>query len=150
MTGRVAVNLRFLCANHHRWLAASSRRAEQAWLNWRERGARLSEARNFAEAIPYLGCAFELADHLLGARWPGYRVAAVRFGGGTGRGVAALNRGSACYSPAYVEIGIRPELLVQLLARRQLVAADLRGLTPRARRQLRRALLRSLLQDGRG
>ncbi|WP_323846057.1 hypothetical protein [Microbulbifer magnicolonia] len=47
----------------------------------------------------------------------------------------------------FLEIRIREETLVLLLAQRRLRAEDLRGLTPRARRQLRRALLRSLLCD---
>ncbi|MCW8127845.1 hypothetical protein [Microbulbifer halophilus] len=57
----------------------------------------------------------------------------------------------ACTDPAgrvamsYLEIGIREETLVSLLAQRRLAAEDLRGLTPRARRRLRRALLQSLL-----
>lgn len=46
---------------------------------------------------------------------------------------------------SYLEIGIREETLVLLLAQRRLTAEDLRGLTPRARRKLRRALLQSLL-----
>lgn len=46
---------------------------------------------------------------------------------------------------SYLEIGIREETLVSLLAQRRLTAEDLRGLTPRARRKLRRALLQSLL-----
>ncbi|WP_250460523.1 hypothetical protein [Microbulbifer litoralis] len=48
-------------------------------------------------------------------------------------------------SSPYLEISIREETLVLLLAQRRLTAQDLRGLTPRARRKLRRALLQSLL-----
>ncbi|MFC6633947.1 hypothetical protein [Microbulbifer taiwanensis] len=47
----------------------------------------------------------------------------------------------------YLEIRIREETLISLLAQRRLRAEDLRGLTPRARRQLRRVLLQSLLSD---
>lgn len=73
------MNHRYLCANHRHWLTADTFRAEQAWLDWMERGASLCEERNYKEAIPYLGCAFELADFLLGAQWPGYSIAATRF-----------------------------------------------------------------------
>ncbi len=47
----------------------------------------------------------------------------------------------------FPEIKSREETLVSLLAQGCLRAEDLRGLTPRARRQLRRALLQSLLSD---
>lgn len=73
------MNLRYLCGNHRQWLTADTIRAEQAWLDWQERGTALSEEKNFRAAIPFLGCAFELANHLLSEHWPGYSVAAVRF-----------------------------------------------------------------------
>ncbi|WP_323846058.1 hypothetical protein [Microbulbifer magnicolonia] len=73
------MNLRFLCANHRQWLMSDTLRAEQAWLDWSECGASLCEEANYAEAIPYLGCAFELANFLLDARWPGYSIASMRF-----------------------------------------------------------------------
>ncbi|MCK7598128.1 hypothetical protein M0G74_12670 [Microbulbifer sp. CAU 1566] len=73
------MNLRFLCANHRQWLMTSVSRAEQAWLEWMERGAMLCEEGQYRQAIPFLGCAFELADYLLGERSPGYSVAAMRF-----------------------------------------------------------------------
>lgn len=74
------MNLRYLCANHRQWLTADTARAELAWLDWMERGVSLCEEKNYAEAIPFLGCAFELSDYLLGEHWPGYSVAAMRFG----------------------------------------------------------------------
>ncbi|WGL15295.1 hypothetical protein PVT68_10990 [Microbulbifer bruguierae] len=73
------MNLRFLCANHRQWLMSDIRRAEQAWLEWTERGALLCEEGDYPQAIPLLGCAFELSDFLLSAREPGYTVAARRF-----------------------------------------------------------------------
>lgn len=73
------VNLRFLCANHRQWLMEDSGRAEQAWLEWSERGAMLCEEGKHGQAIPFLGCAFELADFLLLKRTPGFAVATVRF-----------------------------------------------------------------------
>lgn len=48
----------------------------------------------------------------------------------------------------FLEVKIREETLVALLAQRRLRAEELRGLTPRARRQLRRMLLQSLLTEG--
>ncbi|MBB3062913.1 hypothetical protein [Microbulbifer rhizosphaerae] len=45
----------------------------------------------------------------------------------------------------YLKIEIREDTLALLLLQRRLVAEELRGLTPRARRQLRRLLLNSLL-----
>lgn len=73
------MNLRFLCANHRQWLMSDARRAEQAWQDWLERGSLLCEEGQYAQAVPFLGCAFELADFLLSARAPGYSVAAMRF-----------------------------------------------------------------------
>ncbi|WP_156035318.1 hypothetical protein [Microbulbifer sp. HZ11] len=73
------MNLRFLCANHRQWLMEDTRRAEQAWLEWMERGSVLCEEGNQSRAIPFLGCAFELADFLLLKRAPGFAVAALRF-----------------------------------------------------------------------
>ena len=73
------MNLRYLCANHRQWLTSDPERAEQTWMDWAERGAMLCEEGDHARAIPFLGCAFELADYLLGEGAPGYAVAAVRF-----------------------------------------------------------------------
>lgn len=50
---------------------------------------------------------------------------------------------------SFLEIKIREETLVLLLAERRLAAEEIRGLTPLARRQLRRALLQSLLRNSR-
>ncbi|AMX01230.1 hypothetical protein [Microbulbifer thermotolerans] len=73
------MNHRYLCANHHQWLTADPLRAEQAWMDWIERGASLCEDGNQGEAIPFLGCAYELADFLLSVRRPAYAIAAQRF-----------------------------------------------------------------------
>ncbi|SEA19431.1 hypothetical protein [Microbulbifer marinus] len=51
----------------------------------------------------------------------------------------------AAESAQFLQIEIREETLIALLAQRRLRAEDLRGLTPLARRQLRRVLLQSLL-----
>ncbi|WP_288129042.1 hypothetical protein [Microbulbifer sp.] len=73
------MNLKYLCANHRQWLTSNPQRAEQAWTDWTERGTELCEEGSFDQAIPYLGCAFELASYLLTAGAPGYSVAATRF-----------------------------------------------------------------------
>ncbi|WP_105102656.1 hypothetical protein [Microbulbifer pacificus] len=73
------MNLRFLCANHRLWLMSDTRRAEQAWQDWLERGNLLCEEGQYAQAVPFLGCAFELADFLLSERAPGFSVAVMRF-----------------------------------------------------------------------
>jgi len=73
------VNLKYLCANHREWLTSNTKRAEQAWIDWTERGATLCEEGSYEQAIPYLGCAFELASYLLAESTPAYSVAATRF-----------------------------------------------------------------------
>lgn len=73
------MNVKYLCANHRQWLTSDPKRAEQAWMDWTERGTTLCEEGSYDQAIPYLGCAFELASYLLSASAPGYSVAATRF-----------------------------------------------------------------------
>ncbi|HEY8568147.1 hypothetical protein [Microbulbifer sp.] len=73
------MNLRFLCANHRQWLMSDPRRAEQAWRDWLERGHLLCEEGQYLQALPFLGCAFELAEFLLSERTPGFSVAVMRF-----------------------------------------------------------------------
>jgi hypothetical protein len=73
------MNLRFLCANHHQWLIAETSRAEAHWLEWIETGSNYYEQGLLEEAIPYFGCAFEIADHLLTDRWPCIDTAVSRF-----------------------------------------------------------------------
>lgn len=53
-------------------------------------------------------------------------------------------------SEHYLKIQIRQRALVSLIARRQLAVEQLRGLTPSARRALRRILLESLKEEGSG
>ncbi|BBM01227.1 hypothetical protein [Microbulbifer sp. GL-2] len=73
------MNLRYLCANHRQWLVDNKDRAEMAWLDWIERGKLLAEEGNHSEAIPYLGCAFDVAGMLLTRQWPSYTESAQRF-----------------------------------------------------------------------
>lgn len=51
-------------------------------------------------------------------------------------------------SDRYLKVQIRHQTLVSLIARRQLTAEQLRGLTPKARLALRQILLDSLREDG--
>ncbi|WP_160151810.1 hypothetical protein [Microbulbifer sp. ALW1] len=53
-------------------------------------------------------------------------------------------------SDRYVKIQISQRALVSLIAARHLTAEQLRGLTPTARRALRRILLDSLKEDTHG
>ncbi|MCO1333032.1 hypothetical protein MO867_01640 [Microbulbifer sp. OS29] len=73
------MNLRYLCANHRQWLTADTDRTEKAWLDWIERGKILTEECDHAQAISYLGCAFDLASFLLEKQWPTYAISAARF-----------------------------------------------------------------------
>ncbi|MFA0809626.1 hypothetical protein [Microbulbifer epialgicus] len=73
------MNLRYLCANHRQWLVDNKDCAEKAWWDWMERGKLLSEEGNHLEAIPYLGCAFDVAGMLLTCQWPCYATSAQRF-----------------------------------------------------------------------
>ncbi|WKD49918.1 hypothetical protein [Microbulbifer spongiae] len=88
------MNLRYLCANHRQWLIADTDRAEKTWLDWIELGKILSEEGNEKEAIPYLGCAFDLAGFLLAKQWPSYAVSATRF-----------SENALCLMAAYRELG---------------------------------------------
>lgn len=51
------------------------------------------------------------------------------------------------WPPQFLEIKIREETLLALLAQGRLRAEELRSLNPRAQRQLRRVLLQSLLSS---
>ncbi|SHF35261.1 hypothetical protein SAMN04487965_2009 [Microbulbifer donghaiensis] len=119
------MKLRFLCANHRQWLTADSGRAEQAWLDWVERGATLCEEGNHAEAIPLLGCAFDLASFLLGEHWPGYAVAAVRFSDTARQLMAAYRRNGESGPANYILVGASSLLARELHDRRNYqVTAD--------------------------
>lgn len=103
------MNLRYLCANHRQWLIADPARAEQYWLEWLETGNHYYEQGGFQEAIPYFGCAFELAESLLSSAWPGINEAASRF-----------TLSSVCLAQAYEWSGkmdIRNYLLTQASCR---------------------------------
>lgn len=112
------MNLRFLCANHRQWLTADPHRAERAWLNWMERGASLLEERNYGEAIPFLGCAFELADYLLGEQWPGYPVAAMRFSDSARQLMDAYRQRGESNLCNYILVGASSRLARELADRR--------------------------------
>ncbi|WP_250460524.1 hypothetical protein [Microbulbifer litoralis] len=124
------MNLRFLCANHRQWLTAEPHRAEQAWLDWVERGASLAEDGSYAEAIPFLGCAFELADYLLGEQWPGYSVAAMRFGDSARQLMEAYRQRGEGNRCNYILVGASSRLARELANRQhyQITADCIRAL----------------------
>ncbi|SDK44846.1 hypothetical protein [Microbulbifer yueqingensis] len=73
------MKLRFLCANHRRWLVADLHRAERAMLAAMEEGEGLLAQEGPERALAWFGCAFELADCLLARHWPEQGVAVCRF-----------------------------------------------------------------------
>lgn len=113
------MNLHFLCANHRQWLTADPLRAEKAWLDWNERGASLLEEGSYAEAIPFLGCAFELADYLLGQEWPGYSVAATRVSDGARQLMDAYRARGEDNLCNYILVGASSRLARELADRRK-------------------------------
>lgn len=99
------MNLRFLCANHRQWLDADLNRSEQHWFEWMEAGSNCLETGEIKEAIPFFGCAFEIAENLLTHSWPTADHAISRF-----------TLSSVCLVHAYEEIAehaIREYLIVQ-------------------------------------
>jgi hypothetical protein len=62
------VKLRFLCTHHRQWLVADQRRAERSMLGWVEQGEALLAQESPEQALPFFGCALELADFLLAVR----------------------------------------------------------------------------------
>ncbi|WP_141398523.1 MULTISPECIES: hypothetical protein [Microbulbifer] len=59
------MKLRFLCAHHRQWLIAEPQRAERWMLGWVEQGEALLAQEGPEQALPFFGCALELADFLL-------------------------------------------------------------------------------------
>lgn len=88
------MNLRYLCVNHRQQLLADPSRAEGHWQQWMKTGSRLYEEGRYREAITFLGCAYELADHFLDASLPSNEVAFSRF-----------TYSSICLARAYEQIG---------------------------------------------
>jgi len=62
------MKLRFLCANHREWLCNQPHQAVHWCANSFETGWHLSQRENWAEAMPYMGCAFETAEILMTTR----------------------------------------------------------------------------------
>ncbi|MFV8782839.1 hypothetical protein ACNKU7_10495 [Microbulbifer sp. SA54] len=135
------MNLRFLCANHRQWLTSDLKRATRAWSDWAERGAELCEREAFAEAVPYLGCAFELASYLLGERAPDYALSALRFTDSARLLIEAYRRRGESGLANYILVGSSSRLASELSDKRhyQLTADCLRtlytaeGMPPNAR-----------------
>jgi hypothetical protein len=69
----------FLCVDHREQILADSSLAEQYWLEWMDQAAKHHENGEIDAAIPFLGCAFELSDHLLRRSWPNGAKALSRF-----------------------------------------------------------------------
>lgn len=88
------MNLRFLCTKHRQWLFDDCERAEQHWLQWIERGIQAYEQRDYYDAVSFLGCAYELSDHLLSQSWPSLETAVSRF-----------TYSNICLARAYEQIG---------------------------------------------
>ncbi|WP_143735537.1 hypothetical protein [Microbulbifer mangrovi] len=111
------MNLKFLCANHRQWLMSDSRRAEQAWLEWTEQGGLLCEEKQYQQAVPFLGCAYELADFLLSERAPGYAVAATRFVDSAHKLMEAYRQYGATGHANYILVGASSRLARELVDR---------------------------------
>lgn len=136
------MNLRYLCANHRQWLTADTHRAEQAWQDWVDLGTSLCEERDYDRAIPYMGCAFELANFLLQEHWPGYTVAAVRFSDCARALMEAYRRRGDENQRNYILVGASSRLARELKDRHnhQITADCIRALYagetgPRARQE---------------
>jgi hypothetical protein len=74
--------VKFLYANHREQLLADNRLAENYWLESMGQAAEYHEAGDYSSAIPLLGCALELSDHLLNRSWPNPATALSRFTAG--------------------------------------------------------------------
>ncbi|WP_226663900.1 hypothetical protein [Microbulbifer aggregans] len=124
------MNLRFLCANHRQWLTSDTERAARAWSDWTERGAELCERGEYAEAVPFLGCAFELASYLLAERAPDYAVAALRFTDSARQLIEAYRQRDEAGLANYVLVGSSSRLARELADKRhyQLTADCIRTL----------------------
>ncbi|GAB2891879.1 hypothetical protein ACCI51_02575 [Microbulbifer echini] len=119
------MNLRYLCANHRQWLIDNTGRAEQAWLDWIERGRILCEEGNYREAIPYLGCAFDVAGMLLTQQSPSYTISATRFSESAAQLMAAYRKLGDEKHLQYLLVGASSVLARQLGDRdKQGLAAD--------------------------
>ena len=124
------MNLKYLCANHRQWLMSDARRAEQSWLEWTERGALLCEEGQYRQSVPFLGCAFELADFLLSERAPGFAVALMRFTDSARQLMEAYRRSGDNGHANYILMGASSRLARELAvkAHYQLTADCIRTL----------------------
>ena len=73
------MKLRYLCPNHRGWLFADEQRAEYYWQVWIETADHHCQGGKVDQAIPFLGCTYELAEFLLSARQPNPSLAISRF-----------------------------------------------------------------------
>ena len=73
------MKLSYLCPNHRNWLFSNCQRAEYYWHTWMDTADYFCQTGQIEQAIPYLGCAFELAEHSLTHRAPDHSLAIHRF-----------------------------------------------------------------------
>lgn len=59
------MKLQFLCAGHREWLAESPGPAIDCWSNGLETGKILCEEYRWNEALPHVGCAYEVSEIIL-------------------------------------------------------------------------------------
>jgi hypothetical protein len=88
------MKLHYLCENHRQQLFAKPQLALQYWQLWISKGCKLYEQLDFVDAVRFLGCAFELANHLLH-----------RPRGNTAADIARFTYSSICLSRAYEQVG---------------------------------------------
>lgn len=85
----------------------------------------LCEEGNHSEAIPYLGCAFDVAGMLLTREWPSYAVSATRFSDSAAQLMAAYRNQGDEKHHHYLLVGASSVLARQLGDRdKQQLAAD--------------------------
>ena len=60
------MKLQFLCVNHRKQLSTNPHQAMYCWQQGYETGKALYDDRQWQEAVPHLGCAFETAEILIG------------------------------------------------------------------------------------
>ncbi len=73
------MKLRYLCPNHRGWLFADEQRVEYYWQVWVDTADYYCQGGQVDQAIPFLGCTYELAEYLLSSKLPDQSVAISRF-----------------------------------------------------------------------
>lgn len=73
------MKLRYLCPNHRNWILSNDHKADQYWLSWIETANIFHQTGKTPEAIPYIGCSFEVSEHLLSLNSPDHKTSVKRF-----------------------------------------------------------------------